>query len=95
MWLHFQVLASTFIANINSGKIQLQPKSIFFLNNASFKILYFTLKALFIFIGPYTYIYHTTRYCRDRYEIIGLLKLSHSIKQPCSSVCLKKAPEMY
>ena len=28
-------------------------------------------------------------YSRDRYEIIGLLKISHSIKQPCSSVCLK------
>ena len=34
-------------------------------------------------------------YSRDRYEIIGLLKISHSIKQPCSSVCLKKAPEMH
>ena len=34
-------------------------------------------------------------YSRDRYEIIGLLKLSHPIKQPCSSVCLKKAPEMH
>ena len=28
---------------------------------------------------------------RDRHEIIGLHKISHSIKQPCSSVCLKKA----
>ena len=34
-------------------------------------------------------------YSRDRYEIIGLLKLLHSIKQPCSSVCLKKALEMH
>ena len=34
-------------------------------------------------------------YSRDRYEIIGLLKLPHSIKQPCSSVCLKKALEMH
>ena len=34
-------------------------------------------------------------YSRDRYEIIGLLKLSHSIKQPCSSVSLKKASEMH
>ena len=34
-------------------------------------------------------------YSRDRYEIIGLFKLSHSIKQPCNSVCLKKAPEMH
>ena len=34
-------------------------------------------------------------YSRDRYEIIGLLKISHSIKQPCNSVCLKKAPEMH
>ena len=24
--------------------------------------------------------------CRDRYEIIGLLKILHSIKQPCGSV---------
>ena len=32
---------------------------------------------------------------RDRYEIIGLLKISYSIKQPCSSVCLKKALEMH
>jgi len=30
-------------------------------------------------------------YSRDRYEIIGLLNISHSIKQPCSSVCLKKS----
>ena len=35
------------------------------------------------------------QYSRDRYEIIRLLKLSHSIKQPCSSVCLKKALEMH
>ena len=28
---------------------------------------------------------------RDRYEIIGLCKISHSIKQPCRSVCLKKS----
>ena len=28
---------------------------------------------------------------RDRYEIIGLYKISHSIKQPCNSVCLKRA----
>ena len=34
-------------------------------------------------------------YSRDRYEIIGLLKISHSIKQPCSSVYLKKALEMH
>ena len=36
-------------------------------------------------------------YSRDRYEIIGLLKLLHSIKEPFSiySVCLKKAPEMH
>ena len=29
-------------------------------------------------------------YSRDRYEIIGLRKSSHSIKQPCSSIYLKK-----
>ena len=29
-------------------------------------------------------------YSRDRYEIIGLCKSSHSIKQPCNSICLKK-----
>ena len=34
-------------------------------------------------------------YSKDRYEIIELLKLSHSIKQPYSSVCLKKAQEMH
>ena len=35
-------------------------------------------------------------YSRDRYEIIELLKISisHYIKQPCSSVHLKKALEM-
>ena len=34
---------------------------------------------------------------RDQYEIIGLLKISRSIKQPCigSSVCVKKALEMH
>ena len=30
-------------------------------------------------------------YSRDRYEIIGLIKISYSIKQPCSSICLKKS----
>ena len=30
-------------------------------------------------------------YSRDRYEIIGLRKSSHSIKQSCSSICLEKA----
>ena len=34
-------------------------------------------------------------YSWNRYEIIGLLKLSHSIKQPCSNVCLKKVQEMH
>ena len=34
-------------------------------------------------------------YSRDRYEIIGLLKISHSIKQPCSSVWLKKVLQMH
>ena len=34
-------------------------------------------------------------YSGDRYEIIRLLKISHSIKQPCSSVCLKKVLEMH
>ena len=32
---------------------------------------------------------------RDRYEIIGLRKSSHSIKQPCNSICLKKAFVMH
>ena len=32
---------------------------------------------------------------RDRYEIIGLCKISHFIKQPCRSVYLKKALEMH
>ena len=31
---------------------------------------------------------------RDWYEIIGLYKILLSIKQPCSSVCLKKALKM-
>ena len=30
-------------------------------------------------------------YRRDRYEIIGLHKISHSIKQLCRNVCLEKA----
>ena len=34
-------------------------------------------------------------FSRDRYEIIGLLKISHSIKQPYSSACLKKALDMH
>ena len=29
-------------------------------------------------------------YSRDRYEIIGLLKISHSIKQPCIVVFAEK-----
>ena len=29
-------------------------------------------------------------YSKDRYEIIGLRKSSHSIKQPCNSIYLKK-----
>ena len=32
---------------------------------------------------------------RDGYEIIGLHKILHSIKQPSRSVCLKKALEMH
>ena len=32
---------------------------------------------------------------RDRYEIIGLRKISHFIKQPCRSACLKKALEIH
>ena len=54
---------------------------------------------LYIHIYIYIYIYisyNTVVLCsRDQYEIIGLLKISHSIKQPCSSACLKKAPEMH
>ena len=34
-------------------------------------------------------------YSRDLYEIIGLFKFSHSIKQPCSNVCLEKGLEMH
>ena len=29
-------------------------------------------------------------YSRDRYEIIGLRKISHFIKQPCRNACLEK-----
>ena len=45
----------------------------------------------------YIYISYNTvvLYSRDRYEIIGLRKSSHSIKQPCSSICLKKAFAMH
>ena len=52
---------------------------------------------LFIFQEQYITLSYSTvvLYSRDRYEIIGLLKLSHSIKQPCSSVSLKKASEMH
>ena len=32
---------------------------------------------------------------RDQYEIIGLRKISHSIKQPYGSACLKKVLEMH
>ena len=34
-------------------------------------------------------------YSRDQYELIGHRKSSHSIKQPCSSICLKKAFAMH
>ena len=43
-----------------------------------------TCKIIYIYIS-------VVLYSRDRYEIIGLRKSSHSIKQPCSSICLKKA----
>ena len=29
-------------------------------------------------------------YSRDRYEIIGLHKISHFTKQPCRNICLEK-----
>ena len=47
--------------------------------------------------NPYfTLSYNTVvLYSRDRYEIIGLRKSSHSIKQPCNSICLKKAFAMH
>ena len=32
---------------------------------------------------------------RDRYEIIGLRKIFYFIKQPCKSICLKKALKMH
>ena len=31
----------------------------------------------------------------DQYEIIWLCKISHCLKQPCSSVCLKKGSKEY
>ena len=34
--------------------------------------------------------YSTVVLYRDRYEVIGLHKISYSIKQPCGSICLKK-----
>ena len=30
-------------------------------------------------------------YSRDRYEIIGLCKISHFLKQPCRNVCVEKS----
>ena len=54
------------------------------------------------FKNPLSYMYNglisyntVVLYSRDRYEIIGLRKSSHSIKQPCSSICLKKAFAMH
>ena len=45
------------------------------------------------FIYIYIYVSYNTvvLYSRDQYEIIGLRKSSHSVKQPCSSICQKKA----
>ena len=34
-------------------------------------------------------------YSWDRYKMIGLCKISDFIKQPCSSICLKKALAMH
>ena len=49
----------------------------------------------YIKIWPFSLSYSTVvLYSRDQYEIIGLLKISHSMKQPCSNICLKKALEM-
>ena len=56
---------------------------------------------IYIYIYMYyiniLYIYYVSYnmvvlYSREQYKII---ELSHSIKQPCSSVCLKKALEMH
>ena len=56
-------------------------------------VLLFLLPELtLINILSYPLSYNTVvLYSRDRYEIIGLHKNSHSIKKTCSSICLKKA----
>ena len=52
----------------------------------------FIITTIFLIIQYGSTSYSTVvLYSRDQYEIIGLLKISHSIKQPCSSVCLKKS----
>ena len=47
---------------------------------------------IYIRMCVYMYIYISysmvVLYSRDQYEIIGLRKISHSIKKPCSSICL-------
>ena len=45
---------------------------------------------IYIYVCVYMYISYSTvvLYSRDQYEIIGLRKILHSIKQPCSSICL-------
>ena len=56
--------------------------------------LYLTYILIRIFKTAYTYIYifiAVAMNSRDRYEIIGLRKISHFIKQPCRNVCLEKA----
>ena len=50
---------------------------------------------ILVILLPYISYNTVVLYSRDRYEIIGFLKISYSIKQPCSSVCLKKALEMH
>ena len=70
----------------------------------SYQFLLYSTTVLYdicTYVCIYTYIrtsvsYNTVvLYSRDRYEIIGLRKSSHSIKQPCSSICLKKAFAMH
>ena len=50
----------------------------------------------YVFIYVYMHIYIYISFIavainsRDQYEIIGLCKISHFVKQPCRNVCLEK-----
>ena len=62
---------------------------------SSFNIVAIAIAMMHGFSGGYNCSYVSyiavAMYSRDRYEIIGLRKISHFIKQPCKNVCLEKA----